>query len=182
MFDAYLYDHVRTPRGKGKKDGGLHQASPVWMLRTLLQPLQQRAQLDTSRVDDVVLGCVTPLGEQGAEAGRHGHSMSILNEALAAPLRFPADLLEDKAAGLTDLILRSGKRDFLAGADIDRLRALETAQQALQWMGEGSGHHRRTGTVQRPDERARAGRALAGGCEPAGSANTDRPADVCAGQ
>lgn len=39
MFDAYLFDHVRTPRGKGKKDGGLHQASPVWLLRTLLQAL-----------------------------------------------------------------------------------------------------------------------------------------------
>jgi acetyl-CoA C-acetyltransferase len=41
-FDAYIYDHVRTPRGKGKKDGSLHQASPVWLLRTLLQALQQR--------------------------------------------------------------------------------------------------------------------------------------------
>ncbi|WP_349742542.1 acetyl-CoA C-acetyltransferase [Roseateles cavernae] len=70
MFDAYLYDHVRTPRGKGKKDGGLHQASPVWLLRTLLQSLQQRLRLDTARVDDVVLGCVTPLGEQGADIAR----------------------------------------------------------------------------------------------------------------
>ncbi|MCU7373636.1 acetyl-CoA C-acetyltransferase [Paucibacter sp. O1-1] len=70
MFDAYLYDHVRTPRGKGKKDGGLHQASPVWLLRTLLQSLQQRLRLDTGRVDDVVLGCVTPLGEQGADIAR----------------------------------------------------------------------------------------------------------------
>ncbi|MDC6165981.1 acetyl-CoA C-acetyltransferase [Paucibacter sp. XJ19-41] len=70
MFDAYLYDHVRTPRGKGKKDGGLHQASPVWLLRTLLQSLQQRLRLDTGLVDDVVLGCVTPLGEQGADIAR----------------------------------------------------------------------------------------------------------------
>ncbi len=70
MFDAYLYDHVRTPRGKGKKDGGLHQASPIWLLRTLLQALQQRQQLDTALVDDVVLGCVTPVGEQGADIAR----------------------------------------------------------------------------------------------------------------
>ena len=63
-----------------------------------------------------------------------GHSMNILNEELAAPLRGLADLLEDKEAGangIKGLILRSGKRDFLAGADIDRLRALETAQQAF---------------------------------------------------
>ncbi|QPF72472.1 acetyl-CoA C-acetyltransferase [Roseateles sp. DAIF2] len=70
MFDAYLYDHVRTPRGKGKKDGGLHQASPVWLLRGLLQALQQRLGLDTAQVDDVVLGCVTPVGEQGADIAR----------------------------------------------------------------------------------------------------------------
>lgn len=60
-----------------------------------------------------------------------GHSMNILNEALAAPLRGLADLLEDPAVGVTGLILRSGKKDFLAGADIDRLRTLETAQQAF---------------------------------------------------
>ena len=70
MSEAFIYDHVRTPRGKGKKDGGLHQASPVWLLRTLLQALQQRTQLDTALVDDVVLGCVTPVGEQGADIAR----------------------------------------------------------------------------------------------------------------
>ena len=70
MTQAYIYDHVRTPRGKGKKDGGLHQAAPVWLLRTLLQSLQQRLALDTSLVDDVVLGCVTPVGEQGADIAR----------------------------------------------------------------------------------------------------------------
>ncbi|MEJ6006310.1 acetyl-CoA C-acetyltransferase [Paucibacter sp. AS339] len=69
-FDSYIYDHVRTPRGKGKKDGGLHQASPVWLLRTLLQALAQRQPLDTALVDDVVLGCVTPVGEQGADIAR----------------------------------------------------------------------------------------------------------------
>jgi len=67
---AFIYDHVRTPRGKGKKDGALHQATPVWLLRTLLQALQQRNQLDTALVDDVVLGCVTPVGEQGADIAR----------------------------------------------------------------------------------------------------------------
>ncbi len=70
MSDAYIYDHVRTPRGKGKKDGALHQASPVWLLRGLLQALQRRSALDTALVDDVVLGCVTPVGEQGADIAR----------------------------------------------------------------------------------------------------------------
>ena len=70
MSDAYIYDHCRTPRGKGKKDGSLHQASPVWLLRTLLTALRDRHALDTSLVDDVVLGCVTPVGEQGADIAR----------------------------------------------------------------------------------------------------------------
>ena len=48
MIEAYIFDAVRTPRGKGKKDGSLHQATPVWLLRTLLQGLQQRHNLDTS--------------------------------------------------------------------------------------------------------------------------------------
>ncbi|MFN9104773.1 MAG: acetyl-CoA C-acyltransferase, partial [Betaproteobacteria bacterium] len=46
MPDAYVYDHVRTPRGKGKKDGRLHQATPVWLLGTLLRALQRRLALD----------------------------------------------------------------------------------------------------------------------------------------
>ena len=70
MTTAYIYDHVRTPRGKGKKDGRLHQATPVWLLSTLLRALQQRQKLDTALVDDVVLGCVTPVGEQGADIAR----------------------------------------------------------------------------------------------------------------
>ena len=70
MSDAYIYDHVRTPRGKCKKDGSLHQASPVWLLSTLLRAMQQRNDLDTGLVDDVVLGCVTPVGEQGADIAR----------------------------------------------------------------------------------------------------------------
>ena len=70
MGEAFIYDAVRTPRGKGKKDGSLHQATPVWLLRTLLQALQRRHQLDTALVDDVVLGCVTPIGEQGADIAR----------------------------------------------------------------------------------------------------------------
>ena len=64
---AFIYDHVRTPRGKGKQDGSLHQASPAWLLRTLLKALQARSGLDTALIDDVVLGCVTPVGEQGAD-------------------------------------------------------------------------------------------------------------------
>ena len=67
MTEALIFDAVRTPRGKGKNDGALHELSPVQLLRDLFDALRERNTLDTSQVDDVVLGCVTPVGEQGAD-------------------------------------------------------------------------------------------------------------------
>ena len=66
MTDAYIYDHVRSPRGRGKPDGALHEVTPVSLASQVLASLRDRNQLDTSRVDDVVFGCVSPVGEQGA--------------------------------------------------------------------------------------------------------------------
>ncbi|MDL5477599.1 hypothetical protein, partial [Klebsiella pneumoniae] len=68
--DSFIYDAVRTPRGKGKKDGSLHQMPPIQLLKNLYDALQSRNRLDTSRVDDVVLGIVTPVGEQGSDLAR----------------------------------------------------------------------------------------------------------------
>lgn len=64
--EAYIFDAIRTPRGKGKKNGALHEAAPIDLLATLMREMQQRHDLDTSQVDDIVLGCVSPIGEQGA--------------------------------------------------------------------------------------------------------------------
>ncbi|MDQ5926693.1 MAG: acetyl-CoA C-acetyltransferase, partial [Pseudomonadota bacterium] len=96
MIEAYIYDTVRTPRGKGKKDGSLHQATPVWLLRTLLQALQQRHHLDTSLVDDLVLGCVTPVGEQGADIARVATLVAGYDESVPGKQlnRFCASALE----------------------------------------------------------------------------------------
>ncbi|TDE39757.1 acetyl-CoA C-acetyltransferase [Antarcticimicrobium sediminis] len=63
---AYIYDAIRTPRSKGKRDGSLHEVKPVNMVSGLLSEMQRRHDLDTARVDDVMLGCVTPVMEQGA--------------------------------------------------------------------------------------------------------------------
>ena len=67
---AYVFDAVRTPRGKGKKDGSLHEVQPVDLLKTLFVALKERNKLDTAQVDDVVLGCVTPVMEQGGNIAR----------------------------------------------------------------------------------------------------------------
>ena len=66
MAEAFIYSALRTPRGKGKKDGSLHEVKPISLLTGVLRELQSRHDLDTSQVDDVVMGCVTPVGEQGS--------------------------------------------------------------------------------------------------------------------
>ena len=63
---AYIYDAIRTPRSKGKADGTLNEVKPINLVTTLLDEMQQRHDLDTARVDDVLLGCVAPVSEQGA--------------------------------------------------------------------------------------------------------------------
>src|SRR6056297_4276946 len=70
MTDAYIIDHVRTPRGRGKPDGALHGITPIQLLTQLLDTLRERNELDTSLVEDVIIGCVTPVGEQGADIAR----------------------------------------------------------------------------------------------------------------
>ena len=67
---AYIYDAIRTPRSKGKKDGSLHEVKPIELGAGLLRELQSRHDLDTSYVDDVVFGCVTPVGEQGSDIAK----------------------------------------------------------------------------------------------------------------
>ena len=68
--DAYIYDAIRTPRGRGKANGSLHEVKPIDLVTTLLRALEERHDLDTTQVDDLVLGCVTPLGDQGGDIAR----------------------------------------------------------------------------------------------------------------
>ena len=67
---AYIYDAIRTPRSKGKADGSLHEVKPIDLGAGLLRALQQRHDLDTSYVDDVIMGCVAPVGEQGSDIAK----------------------------------------------------------------------------------------------------------------
>jgi acetyl-CoA C-acetyltransferase len=68
--DAFIYDAVRTPRGRGKPDGALHEVSTLGLATTVLRAIKDRAGLDTELVDDVVLGCVDPVGEAGGDIAR----------------------------------------------------------------------------------------------------------------
>lgn len=70
MSEAFIYDHVRSPRGRGKTGGSLNSITPIDLATQVLEALRDRNELDTSLVDDVILGCVTPVGEQGANVAR----------------------------------------------------------------------------------------------------------------
>ncbi len=70
MPDALIYDHVRTPRGRGRPDGSLHEVSSVELAAQVLRALARRTSLDTARLDDVILGCAQPVGEQGGNIAR----------------------------------------------------------------------------------------------------------------
>lgn len=70
MTDAYIYDAIRTPRGRGRPDGALHEVTALRLAAGVLGELRARTGLDTALVEDVILGCVTPVGEQGGEIAR----------------------------------------------------------------------------------------------------------------
>ncbi len=118
MTDAFIYDAVRTPRGKGKKDGSLHQVTPIHLVANLLWALQARNKnLDTSLVDDLVLGCVTPVGEQGADLARVAVLYAQWAESVAGVTqsRFCASGLESVniaaqkiGSGFEDLVVAGG--------------------------------------------------------------------------
>ncbi|MDE2402553.1 MAG: acetyl-CoA C-acetyltransferase [Burkholderiales bacterium] len=134
MTEAYIFDTVRTPRGKGKKDGSLHQATPVWLLRTLLQALQQRNQLDTSLVDDVVLGCVTPVGEQGADIARTavldaGWAESVAGVTLS---RFCASGLE--AVNMATAKIAAGMEDMVVAGGVESMSRWPMGSDGGAWV------------------------------------------------
>jgi acetyl-CoA C-acetyltransferase len=134
MSTAYIYDHVRTPRGKGKKDGSLHQATPVWLLRTLLQALQQRNALDTALVDDVVLGCVTPVGEQGADIARTAVLDAEWAQTVAGVTqsRFCASGLE--SVNLAAAKVKSGWEDLVVAGGVESMSRWAMGSDGGAWV------------------------------------------------
>lgn len=116
---AYIFDAIRTPRGKGKADGSLHEVKPVTLLSGLLTTLQQRNDLDTSRVDDVVMGCVTPLGEQGGDLPKMAALFAGWDEQVSGQQinRFCASGLE--AINLAGMKVASGWEDLVVAGGIE---------------------------------------------------------------
>ncbi|MEJ2900052.1 acetyl-CoA C-acetyltransferase [Acinetobacter sp. NS-4] len=133
MSEAYIIDAIRTPRGKGKKDGSLHEVKPISLLTTLLNELKDRHQLDTSKVDDIVLGCVTPIGDQGADIAKTAAIAAGWDNDVAGVQinRFCASGLE--AVNLAAQKVRSGWEDIVVAGGVESMSRVPMGSDGGPW-------------------------------------------------
>ncbi|MFZ2949506.1 MAG: acetyl-CoA C-acetyltransferase [Desulfuromonadaceae bacterium] len=131
--EAYIFDAIRTPRGKGKKDGALHEVKPVTLLSNLLNNLKTRNDLDTAQVDDIVIGCVTPIGDQGANIAKTAALAAGWDEAVAGFQlnRFCASGLE--AVNLAAMKIRSGLEDLVVAGGVESMSRVPMASDGGPW-------------------------------------------------
>lgn len=121
MTDAYILDHVRTPRGRGKPDGALHGVTPIQLLTQVLESLRDRNELDSSLVEDVIIGCVAPVGEQGANIARvaalhAGYAQNVPGKQLN---RFCASGLE--AVNTAAALVMSGQAELVVAGGVESM-------------------------------------------------------------
>lgn len=133
MSEAFVYDAIRTPRGKGKKDGSLHEVKPINLLSGLLSELQRRNDFDTAQVDDVVMGVVAPIGEQGSviakiAALKAGWDWRCSGVQLN---RFCASGLE--AVNMAAQKVRSGWEDLVVAGGVESMSRVPIGSDGGAW-------------------------------------------------
>ncbi len=130
---AYIYDSIRTPRGKGKKEGSLHEVKPVDLLAGLLKELQFRNDLDTSRVDDLVVGCVSPVGEQGANIGAIAALVADYHQSMPAMQidRYCASSLE--GVGTAAMKVMSGMEQLVIAGGVESMSRVKMGSSGTPW-------------------------------------------------
>ncbi|QXZ12461.1 acetyl-CoA C-acetyltransferase [Pseudomonas sp. AO-1] len=133
MTQALIFDALRTPRGKGKADGALHSVKPVNLVAGLLTALQSRTALDTSQVDDVVLGCVTPIGDQGSDIAKTSVQVADWDVSVAGVQinRFCASGLE--AVNLGAMKVRSGFEDLVVVGGVESMSRVPMGSDGGAW-------------------------------------------------
>ncbi|RON57266.1 acetyl-CoA C-acetyltransferase [Pseudomonas frederiksbergensis] len=133
MTEALIFDALRTPRGKGKADGALHSVKPVNLVAGLMRALQQRTSLDTSQVDDVVLGCVTPIGDQGSDIAKTATQVADWDVSVAGVQinRFCASGLE--AVNLGAMKVRSGFEDLVVVGGVESMSRVPMGSDGGAW-------------------------------------------------
>ena len=134
MTEAFIFDAVRTPRGKGKKDGALYSVKPVDLIAGLLKALQARNNLDTSQVDDIVLGCVTPVGDQGADIAKTAAMVADWDVSVSGVQlnRFCASGLE--AVNLGAMKVRSGFEDLVVVGGVESMSRIPMGSDGGAWV------------------------------------------------
>lgn len=133
MTEAFVYDAIRTPRGKGKKDGSLYEVKPVNLLAGVLTELQRRNDFDTSKVDDVVMGVVSPVGDQGAviakvAALKAGWGFTCAGVQIN---RFCASGLE--AVNLAAQKVRSGWEELVVAGGVESMSRVPLGSDGGAW-------------------------------------------------
>lgn len=133
MTDAYIFDAIRTPRGRGRKDGSLHEITPVQLATQQLEAIRDRNDLDTSFVDDVVLGCVAPVGEQGSDIARVAAINADYAETTAGfqVNRFCASGLE--AVNIAAAKVMSGEADLTIGGGVESMSRVPMGSDGGAW-------------------------------------------------
>ncbi|MFP6850824.1 MAG: acetyl-CoA C-acetyltransferase [Pseudomonas sp.] len=134
MTEAFIFDALRTPRGKGKKDGALYSVKPVDLVAGLLKALQARNNLDTSQVDDLVLGCVTPVGDQGADIAKTAAMVADWDVSVSGVQlnRFCASGLE--AVNLGAMKVRSGFEDLVVVGGVESMSRIPMGSDGGAWV------------------------------------------------
>src|SRR5690606_27218722 len=134
MTQALIVDALRTPRGKGKKDGALHSVKPVNLVAGLLRALQQRNSLDTRQVDDIVLGCVTPVGDQGADIAKTAPMVADWDVSVSGVQlnRFCASGLE--AVNIGAMKVRSGFEDLVVVGGVESMSRVPMGSDGGAWV------------------------------------------------
>ena len=135
--EAYVYDALRTPRGKGKKDGSLHEVKPIDLVTTLLDEVRERNDgFDPERVDDVVLGVVSPVGDQGGDIAKTAAIAAGYPETVAGVQlnRFCASGLEavNQAAGR----IRSGWEDLILAGGVESMSRVPMGSDGGAWAAD----------------------------------------------
>ena len=134
MTDAFIYDAIRTPRGKGKQSGGLHSVKPISLVTGLIDALRVRhPELDPAGIDDIVLGCVTPIGEQGADIARTAALAAGLPDTVAGMQlnRFCASGLE--AVNVAGQKVRSGWEDLVLAGGVESMSRVPMGSDGGAW-------------------------------------------------
>ena len=138
MAEAYIYDAVRTPRGKGKASGSLHEVTSLSLATQALQAVRDRNNLDTSKVDDVILGCVSPVGEQGSDIAR----IAVINAEYAETVagvqvdRFCASGLE--ACNIAAAKVMTGEADMAIGGGVEAMSRVPMGSNGGAWSSDPS--------------------------------------------